>query len=85
MERKKTIEFYKDKKAGYRWRTISSNGNITADSAEGNGYKTLRECVEGWTSVFCLGTYFKIDTAFKDAMDGYNYKVVDKTKKVVKK
>lgn len=35
-----TFEFYKGKNGRHFWRAVALNGNIVADSAQGNGYAT---------------------------------------------
>jgi uncharacterized protein YegP (UPF0339 family) len=35
MPRKSKFELYRDRKKEWRWRLVSSNGNIVADSSEG--------------------------------------------------
>jgi uncharacterized protein YegP (UPF0339 family) len=40
------FEVYKDAKNEWRWRLISSNGNIIADSG-GDGYKNRIDCIAG--------------------------------------
>jgi uncharacterized protein YegP (UPF0339 family) len=41
---------YRDAKGEYRWRLVSSNGRIIADSAE--GYVTPAGCIHGMETVF---------------------------------
>jgi uncharacterized protein YegP (UPF0339 family) len=41
------VEVYRDKAKQYRWRCKAANGEIVADSGEGNGYTTKRACVNG--------------------------------------
>jgi uncharacterized protein YegP (UPF0339 family) len=77
--RKKQLVFYKDKKKEYRWRTIASNGRITATSG-GDGYKNFKDCVDGFV------THFTIDwrtgdglLEFKREMSSYDYKLINET------
>jgi len=52
MLRKASKEVYLDKKKEYRWRLISSNGKIMADSGE--GYKKKTACVKALDRVTLL-------------------------------
>ena len=38
------FEVYPDKAGRFRWRYVCYNGNIMADSAQGNGYATKGNC-----------------------------------------
>lgn len=45
MKRKGKIEMYKDAQGQWRWRIVSANGRILADSGE--AYKRRHDCLRG--------------------------------------
>jgi uncharacterized protein YegP (UPF0339 family) len=76
--RTKKLVFYRDKKGEYRWRTIGANGKVTADSGE--GYKTLRKCCRGFSSMFWYELSFYNIEGLRETLASDNFEIVDMTK-----
>ncbi len=53
MDKKFKAEIFEDKRGEWRWRLISSNGRIVADSGE--GYKNKSECYKRLSEITSIG------------------------------
>lgn len=54
MSKQYRAEIFEDESGEWRWRLISSNGRIIADSSE--GYKNKSECYERLYEVTSIGS-----------------------------
>lgn len=54
------VNYYKDENGEWRWRVISSNGNILGDSGE--SYKNLADCKAGFNSLK-VNAYTEVEPA----------------------
>ena len=52
MSRDLDLEFYKDRRGLWRWRLVSANGRIMADSGE--GYASKGNARRGWERLVAL-------------------------------
>ena len=63
------FEVYQDKGGDFRWRLLSSNGQVVATS--GQGYKEKRDCLNGIESVKRIAADSKVEDA-KEPPSGGN-------------
>lgn len=47
------VEYYQDSKGEWRWRSVASNGETIADSAE--GYVHRGDCEDGYAATLASG------------------------------